>query len=138
MGKWYLISRITQWYDFTCENETAEYTLIDNNTFEVLNTCYINGKGANEIIGEAKVLDIEKNEFFVSFSSDQPVMANYIILKTDYTSYSLVGSFNNEGLWILSRTKQMEVEKLEELIYYAERMGYNIDMLNDTKKSIIY
>lgn len=133
MGKWYLITRIPQWYDQDCNNQTAEYFSLKNGNILILNTCYEDSIIKRYSVGEAKILG--DNKFFVSFSGfREPDVANYIILDTDYTNYSLVGSEDKEGLWILSRSKTLDDWKVNDLIQEAKILGYDVTRLVKTSR----
>lgn len=131
MGKWYLITRIPQWYDQDCNNQTAEYFSLKNGNILILNACYEDGVIKRYSVGEAR--NLGDNKFFVSFSGFQePEVANYIIIETDYNSYSLVGSEDKEGLWVLSRTK--DLPRKDYLIQKAKGLGYDVTRLVDTSR----
>ena len=72
-----------------------------------------------------------KVAFFLWFYSD------YYILELDEVNYNyvLIGSSNNNYLWILSRTPQLPDDVKKMLLYKAERRGYDISRLLWVKQS---
>ncbi len=60
----------------------------------------------------------------------------YIVINTDYVSYSLVGDRSGNLFWILSRTPKIEKRQLNALLRKAQGYGYNIDLLEISADSI--
>lgn len=130
MGKWYLISSIPQVYDSNCPRATAEYTQLQD-YLRVVNTCYnedwvisysVSGKAVQEPCNSASLR--------IAFSDSSPTpVPNYLVHRTDYKGYAVVGTPNRTGLWILSRKSKMSVEQYRKLVHYSRRLGYDVSLL---------
>ncbi len=62
-------------------------------------------------------------------SSAGDVELNYLIHRTDYMSYAVVGSPDRSSLYILSRTPRMSRSRYETLVQFAASLGYDISKL---------
>lgn len=132
MGRWFQIADIPQFYEANCPRPVADYTLLTTGV-NVHNSCYDeNWDLTRSITGLAVAPDpCVPAALNVSFpNSPNPISGpNYLIHKTDYTDFSVVGSPTRTSLYILSRTSKMCVKKYQELVKYAESLGYNTDLL---------
>ena len=131
MGKWYEIASFPQRFQKGCSCTVAEYTLNENGTVKVDNSCTAYGK-KKQSIGKAKVVDKQTNaKLKVSFF--RPFWGKYWIidLADDY-SYAVVGHPNREYLWILSRTPEMDKQVYDDIVARAEAKGFDVSMLNRT------
>ena len=134
MGKWYQIASIPQIYEIDCPRVTAQYTLLNSN-IKVYNKCYskewvVNGS----IIGFAQPTDIctpsaLRVEFPINNNMVTPPGPNYLVHKTDYKNYAIVGSPNRSTLYILCRSPKMNHNQYKELLKESKHMGYNVDSL---------
>ena len=140
MGRWFQISSIPLPYGVGCVNSEANYTLF-NDKVKVFNICYNSGWVArNSITGSAVPIDCNPSTLLVKFDNIPELnstIANYIILKTDYKTYAVVGSPTLSGLYILSREKTMCQTLYNDLIKYSEKLGYDINLLKIDENSII-
>lgn len=133
MGRWYEIASFPQRFQKGCTCTTAEYTLNENGTVKVDNSCTAYGK-KKESIGIAKVVDKETNaKLKVSFF--RPFWGKYWIidLADDY-SYAVVGHPNRKYLWILSRTPEMDKEVYDGILQRVTAKGFDTSMLQVTKQ----
>ena len=133
MGKWYEIASFPQRFQKGCTCTVAEYTLNDNGTVKVDNSCTAYGKG-KQSIGIAKVTDKETNaKLKVSFF--RPFWGKYWIidLADDY-SYAVVGHPNRKYLWILCRTPQMDKAVYESILERVQAKGFDTTMLSVTEQ----
>ena len=131
MGKWYEIASFPQKFQDGCSCTTAEYSLNDNGTVTVKNSCNkeLNRKVA---IATAYVKDKETNaklavEFYPPFKGKY-----WIIDLADDYSYAVVGHPNRKYLWILSRNKTISDELYTAIIARASEKGFDISKLNKT------
>ena len=143
-GKWYTIAEIPQTYTLKCVYSTAEYTVPErkapkNLALYVLNTCY--DRRRREIdSGRAEAYSFYPDyaaaltvKFFPEEQSKKP---NYLVHRTNYREYSIVGSMNNDALWILSRTKKMQRYRFAQLLRECSNLGYDVNQLRLTPHSI--
>ncbi len=119
-GVWYEIASLPQIFQFGCSCTKAEYTLQQNGEVKVVNSCLRFGRIAS-IEGRAVVANpTNQAELVVTF----PVAASagrYVILHVDADyRYAVVASDSEMGgLWILSRTRQLEPALLQEALSIA-------------------
>lgn len=134
LGKWYEIARYPHSFEEGCYGATAFYKKKKDGTIKVINQCRIGslqGK-LKEAIGEATVGDIKTNsKLKVQFF--WPFKGNYWIihLDKDYQN-AIVSEPNRQFLWILSRSPEMNSQKLETLKGILLKKGFNLDYLQMT------
>ena len=131
LGKWYEIASFPQKFQKGCTYTTAHYTLNDDDTITVKNSCIANGK-EKIALGTAKVTDKNSNaKLEVQFQ--WPFSGKYWILDLapDY-SYALIGHPNRKYLWILSRKPWMEMDVYKKLLIISDRKGFDISKLKIT------
>lgn len=133
MGKWYEIASFPQSFQKGCSCTVAEYSLNEDGTVKVDNSCNVAGK-KKQSIGKAKVVDKQSNaKLKVTFF--WPFWGKYWIidLADDY-SYAVVGHPNRKYLWILSRTPQMDKQQYDEIVARAKAKGFDVTKLNVTEQ----
>lgn len=134
-GKWYEIARLPQSFEKDCACVTAEYEILSENKVQVKNTCWDTTSNKYKVSkGSAKPMEGFNNaaldvQFFWPFSGGYYVMA----LDSDY-NYALVGNPNRKYLWILSREPQLDATTLDSLKTIAEKNGYDLSSLIQTKQ----
>lgn len=109
MGKWYEISKYPVPFETGCYGVTAEYSLKDDGTVRVFNTCRKpDGTIANTIEGSATVVDSSTNaKLNVTFFP--PFGAPYWIIDLDENyQWAVVSDPTRFTLWILSRTPTLD------------------------------
>jgi apolipoprotein D and lipocalin family protein len=134
LGRWYEIARYEQSFEKGCEGATAEYSLRQDGSIEVVNRCRKPGGDIAEARGRAKIVDPVTNaKLKVSFFG--PFYGDYWVLDhaTDY-SWSIVGEPSGRYLWILAREATPAKPKVRQLIGRAEGLGYDTSLLLLTKQ----
>lgn len=138
-GLWYEVYRFPNRFERNCANVTAYYTLKQNGTVGVLNTCTNENTGKKrDIKGTAFVKNSETNAslsvsfvpFFQRwgwFGGDYNVLA----LGENY-EWALVGSQSRNFLWFLSRTGELSEEVFELMKEEADSQDFDIDRLIKT------
>lgn len=140
MGKWYEIAKLPQWFEVGCSKITAEYRILSPTQIGVTNTCFdkcFDKIRADE--GLATVLDpTQPAALLVNFPPFPPLppIPNYLVHKTDYCSYALVGSIDRSNLYFLSRNKKMKKKRYEELLAISASYGYDVTKLQINYDSI--
>ncbi len=130
LGKWYEIARIDFKFEENLNNTTAEYSMNDDGSIQVLNQGYNTKKDEwEQAKGKAKFVDSDsvarlKVSFFGPFYSGY----NVIALDEDYR-YALVAGESLDYLWILSRDTTIPQEVKEEYLQIAKTVGYDTDRL---------
>ncbi|PBC27513.1 apolipoprotein D-like [Apis cerana] len=122
VGKWYEIEKYFAFFEFGGKCVTAIYSEGENSAINILNKQISALTGVSSSIeGVGKpVVKIEEAKLIVTFPTlPLPVDAPYWILDTDYTSYAVVWSCSNFGVfsmrnvWILAREPKPPVSVLE-------------------------
>ncbi len=123
-GKWYELARTPNRFQKKCIRDvTAEYTL-SGETVQVQNSC-VKADGTQSVIrGKARVADKAtgaklKVTFFWPFSGDYWILG----LDPEYR-WAVVGSPGRKYLWILSRTRSLSNDEMEQALRIAEQNGY--------------
>ncbi|GAB3234213.1 lipocalin family protein [Algoriphagus aestuariicola] len=130
LGKWYEIARIDFKFEKNLNNTTAEYSMNDDGSIQVLNQGYNTKKDEwEQAKGTAKFVDSDsvarlKVSFFGPFYSGY----NVIALDEDYR-YALVAGESLDYLWILSRDTTIPQDVKEEYLQIAKTVGYDTDRL---------
>ncbi len=131
IGLWYEIAKIPNRFQKNCTgNTTANYSLNEDGTIKVVNSCREEDGEMNTSEGIAKVADKKSNSklevSFVSIFGINLFWGDYWIigLSDDY-DYAVIGTPNRKYGWILSRTKQLPEEKLNEAYNILRKNGYN-------------
>jgi apolipoprotein D and lipocalin family protein len=135
-GKWYEIAKYPVVFENGCVDVTAEYTLLEDGTVRVVNTCGSPDGSSREIVGTAVVTDSSTNaKLSVSFFGPLFAAPYWIIdLDEDYR-YAVVGDPSRELLWILSRTPSLDDATLSEILGRLPEFGYDPDRLTWTVQS---
>jgi apolipoprotein D and lipocalin family protein len=128
-GLWYEIARTYNDYEKNCVAATVEYTLKQDDSYDVTNRCFDKKIGADLIVynGTGKTLIPNsasklKLTYFWVFSRE------YHIVHWD-ESYAVMASPDLNQLWIMSRTPQIPKNKLDGILT-------KLSSVMDTKKLI--
>lgn len=131
LGTWYEIARYDHYFERDMVGVTANYSFRNDGKLKVVNSGYkktLTGK-KSEAIGKAKIPDTAvpaklKVSFFWFFYGD------YFVLEIDKNyQWAIVGSNNDNYLWILSRTPQMDQKQYQQLLELISKRGYNTQKL---------
>ena len=132
IGLWYEVAKIHNWFQKNCmKNTTAEYLLRDDGKIKVINSCTEADGSKNIAEGVAKVVDNITNAklevSFVKILGIQLFWGDYWIIGLgENYDFALVGSPNRKYGWILSRTKKLSQEKLNQISDLLRIKGYDI------------
>ncbi|TEA15304.1 putative lipocalin [Colletotrichum sidae] len=131
LGRWYQVAGTIAPFTAACKCIYAQYSLNDNGTVRVNNTCEAQGRPIN-ILGTAAPADASygaKGVLRVQFPGQPgPSCAgpNYIV--QDYTpDFALVQSSNFTTLFVLSRQQNPEEAVLDAWIARAGQLGSKLD-----------
>ena len=144
-GRWYEIAKLPNPWETRCFRSTADYYVDDSPLrrgqpaeLDIVNTCY-NKQG--EIIdqGEARgwIPDPNKPAALVVEFEDNPVKGWYLVHRTDYVNFSIVGSPDRQFLWILSRNPEMCENVYKQLLYFIEKIGYDRNRIEKSEGAVI-
>jgi len=131
LGKWYEIASFPQRFQRGCSNTSAEYSLNNDGSIAVKNSCIKEGK-LSVADGEARVVS-KKTNAKLTVQFQWPFKGKYWIigLAHDY-SYAIVGHPNRKYLWILSRKSQMDSQTYNHLVVLAASKGFDVRKLVKT------
>ncbi|MCL4106012.1 UNVERIFIED_CONTAM: hypothetical protein GTU68_058318 [Idotea baltica] len=130
LGKWYEIARLDHRFERGLDQVTADYSMNDDGSVRVTNGGYsAEKKEWKEAIGRARFAsNPEIGHLEVSFFG--PFYANYVIFELEKTNYEYAFITGNENtLWLLSRTPQINDSVKEKFLETARGFGYNTDEL---------
>lgn len=131
LGEWYAVAEIPQWFNRNCVGTKAHYSLAEDGTIVVVNSCRRGTLEGRErtIQGRAQVVDEETNArlevtFFLLIKGD------YWILEVgeDY-EYAVVGEPTRKNLWILSREPWLKEQLYQEILERVQAQGFDITQL---------
>ena len=130
-GTWYEIASFPQRFQKGCTNTKAVYTLRNDGTVEVLNSCFRNGK-TDTAKGTAWIVDKTSNaklkvSFFWPFRGDYWI----IELGRDY-EYAVVAGPDRKYLWILARSPQMDEGLYGAIVERLRAGGFDVGRLKRT------
>ena len=137
VGKWYEIARFDQSFQKGCTATTATYSVLPNGDIEVVNRCRLDSPNGElkEATGVAWVTDEDskaklKVQFFLTCIRLPFLAGNYWILALDEDyQYALIGDPSREYLWILNRAPNMDPKIFNELVDYANQLGFDTSKL---------
>jgi len=134
MGTWYSIASIPQVFDRKCAGGTrATYTLNEDGTVEVVNSCYLSNGGLTQAQGVAWDSDPNTNAklkvSFIPYLRLNFLAGDYWIidLGPNY-EYAVVGHPSRKYGWILSRTPTLPEDVLTGIIQRLEAQGYDFSL----------
>ena len=140
LGLWYEYATIPSGPQANCTATTAEYSLIDTETIEVYNRCYLNDVDGplSEIKGTARPIDEKYNHLKVNFFGD--FEADYKIVALDGQAeerdsnyeWAVVSSFQDRVLWVLTRTPDFPSDDYEYILTTLELRGFDLTSLQKT------
>ncbi|MFS8159022.1 MAG: lipocalin family protein [Candidatus Roizmanbacteria bacterium] len=150
-GLWYDAASIPQFFNRNVAWQTAEYTLMTDDT-DGIDTPYVrvhniayntDGSIKNQITGRAVVVDAKDPAALnVSFGGifslfSNPERANYIVHDTDYDTYSIVGSDDGSNLYFLVRERPIQEDLYAQMVEYARNLGYEVERLREGYHAIL-
>ncbi|MDQ3235322.1 MAG: lipocalin family protein [Pseudobdellovibrionaceae bacterium] len=140
LGKWYEIARLPQVFQLGCTAVTAEYSLNDDGSVKVFNSCRFLDpeKGFPiTITGKATPVDESNSKLDVTFFNGL-TKGKYWVLELDPEyQWALVGEPDREALFVLSRAPTLDDAIYQDLLKAAvEKHGYDISKLEKTKQLV--
>lgn len=128
LGRWYEIARYEQSFQKGCAGVTADYSLSDDGSINVLNRCRKPDGTIDDARGRAKIVDPSGAKLKVSFFG--PFYGDYWVLDhAGNYSWSIVGEPSGRYLWLLAREPTPPEANVNKLIARARDMGYDTSLL---------
>jgi apolipoprotein D and lipocalin family protein len=133
MGEWFEIAKLPAFFETNCYQPKANYSLNDDGSIHVVNSCRKNGASGKLIKAEATayVADSKTNaRLKLKYNRWPFITGDYEIidLGSEY-EYVMVGTSNRKYLWILSRAPQLEVHLIKDLLKKASDMEFDTTRL---------
>jgi len=127
MGKWYVIANIPTFLEKDAHNATEIYELKENG--KIKTTFKFNDGAFDGEIKEydfiANVIDNKSNAIW-EMQFIWPLKSDYRVLYIDdkYNT-TVIGRLKRDYVWIMSRSTEINSEKLQSLMRLIDREGYN-------------
>jgi apolipoprotein D and lipocalin family protein len=123
-GLWYEIARYPNSFQKGCLGTTASYTLRDDGTVGVVNSCRNEDGSIREVHGKAWSVDKSNARLKVSFF--WPFRGDYWIIELgENYEYAVVASPNRKLLWVLSRAPQLDESLYGKILQKVEAQGFD-------------
>lgn len=128
MGQWYEIARIDHRFQKGLTKATANYTLNEDGTVQVINRGFNAQKNEwKEVEGKAKFLKDPKTAALkVSFFGPFYGGYNVVYLDPAYQTSLVIGE-NTDYFWLLSRKPDLPKAEVQDLLQKAQSMGVNLN-----------
>jgi apolipoprotein D and lipocalin family protein len=142
MGTWYEIAKYPNWFQKKCVSDTsAEYRAQADGRVEVINRCREANGDISEAVGMASQVggsDSPRLEvrFAPAWLSFLPfVWGDYWVIDLD-PDYQLaaVSEPGRDYLWVLSRTREVDVKAYDALLKRLAEHGFDLDKLERTRQ----
>lgn len=125
LGTWYEIARLEHRFEKGMEAITATYSMREDGGVKVLNKGYRTAdKEWSTAEGKAYFVK-DPNIGFLKVSFFGPFYGSYIVMDTDYKTYTMISGPDLSYFWILSRTPTLEKETLNRLLDKAKEAGFD-------------
>ena len=125
LGTWYEIARLEHRFEKGMEAITATYSMRGDGGVKVLNKGYkTKEKVWSDAEGKAYFVG-DTNKAFLKVSFFGPFYGSYIVMDTDYKTYTIISGPDLSYFWILSRTPTLDKKILDRLLSQAEEAGFD-------------
>lgn len=143
MGVWYEIGTsffVRLFIESLCVCTKAEYTLNEDGTVKVFNSCNVVNQNGN--LKTATGVAIQENkskpgQLTVSFQNMTSNKPNYYIIHLDIENgkykHALIGEPSRLFLWILSRTPTISQNDYDRLLNIARNNGFDVESIRFRK-----
>ena len=129
LGTWYEIARLEHRFEKGMEAITATYSMREDGGVKVLNKGFkTKEKAWNEAEGKAYYVG-NSNEGFLKVSFFGPFYGSYIVMDTDYKTYTMISGPDLSYFWILARTPTLDQKVLDGLLAKAKEAGFDTSVL---------
>src|SRR5210317_851376 len=129
LGKWYEIARLEHRFEKGMEGISATYSMREDGRVKVLNKGYKTKEQEwSEAEGKAYFVGASDKGFLkVSFFG--PFYGSYIVMDTDYKTYTMISGPDLSYFWILSRKPALDEKILDRLLAQAKEAGFDTSKL---------
>ena len=129
LGTWYEIVRLEHRFEKGMEAISATYSLREDGGVKVLNKGY-KTKEQEWSEAEGKAYFVKSpDEGFLKVSFFGPFYGSYIVIDTDYKTYTMISGPDLSYFWILSRKPTLDEKILKRLLAQAKEAGFDTSKL---------
>lgn len=129
LGTWYEVARLEHRFEKGMEAITATYSMREDGGVKVLNKGYkTQEKEWSEAEGKAYFVQAS-DQGFLKVSFFGPFYGSYIVMDTDYKTYTMISGPDLSYFWILSRTPTLDKKTLDRLLVQAKEAGFDTTKL---------
>jgi len=129
LGTWYEIVRLEHRFEKGMEAISATYSMREDAGVKVLNKGYKTAeKEWSEAEGKAYFVQ-SPDKGFLKVSFFGPFYGSYIVMDTDYKTYTMISGPDLSYFWILARTPTLDAKILNRLLAKAKDAGFDTNAL---------
>jgi apolipoprotein D and lipocalin family protein len=129
LGTWYEIARLEHRFEKGMEATSATYSMREDGGVKVLNKGYkTEEKEWSEAEGKAYFVE-STDKGFLKVSFFGPFYGSYIVMDTDYETYTMISGPDLSYFWILSRKPTLDEKILNRLLAQAKEAGFDTSKL---------
>jgi len=129
LGTWYEIARLDHSFERGLEKITATYSMREDGGIKVINRGF-DTKSRKWKEAEGKAYFVENPDTgFLKVSFFGPFYGAYVVIDTDYETYTMISGPDRSYFWILSRTPQLDSQIQSRLIQKAKEAGFETEKL---------
>ena len=129
LGTWYEIARLEHTFEKGMEAITASYSMREDGGVKVLNKGYKTAdKEWSTVEGKAYFVG-DNDKAFLKVSFFGPFYGSYIVMDTDYKTYTMISGPDLSYFWILSRTPTLDKKIVSRLLAKAKDAGFDTSVL---------
>ena len=129
LGTWYEIARLEHSFEKGMEAITATYSMREDGGVKVFNKGFKTIEGEwSEAEGKAYFVE-DSDTGFLKVSFFGPFYGSYIVMDTDYETYTMISGPDLSYFWILSRKPTLDEKVLNRLIAKAKHAGFDTSVL---------
>lgn len=129
LGTWYEIARLEHRFEEGMEAISATYSMREDGGVKVLNKGY-KTKEQEWSEAEGKAYFVESpDKGFLKVSFFGPFYGSYIVMDTDYETYTMISGPDLSYFWILSRKPTLDETILNRLLAQAKEAGFDTSKL---------
>jgi len=129
LGTWYEVARLDHHFEKGMEGISATYSMREDGGVKVLNKGYkTQEKEWSEAEGKAYFVQAN-DQGFLKVSFFGPFYGSYIVMDTDYKTYTMISGPDLSYFWILSRTPTLDKKILDRLLAKAKEAGFDTSKL---------
>lgn len=131
LGTWYEIARLDHSFEKGLSKVTAEYQLREDGGVRVINRGY-NAETDNWKQAEGKAYFVEEpDKGYLKVSFFGPFYGSYVVFELDQPNYqyAFISGPNNDYLWLLARTPQVDQKVIDKFKAMSIERGFDLSQL---------